>query len=242
MRTSRIKSLLLYAGIGRDEFSTISPMIWKGNIKTLRITICFALILGVAFLIPNLLMRPDYSRPYLILVLGSLLVLAVLLLMRHFGVQSTKLSMVLCYGQLFLIFIYSCLLSIQPTNFDIPGVSVIVFITLLPLTIDDRPIRMFLFIITECVIYAIASYLSKNTRSFLGDFEDVASFGLVAMGLYAVICSRNVKELYQSVRIERIQKSVISFEHNIINLVVICCDRYFCGKCVIRAIVTVHHS
>ena len=210
MRTSRIKSLLLYAGIGRDEFSTISPMIWKGNIKTLRITICFALILGVAFLIPNLLMRPDYSRPYLILVLGSLLVLAVLLLMRHFGVQSTKLSMVLCYGQLFLIFIYSCLLSIQPTNFDIPGVSVIVFITLLPLTIDDRPIRMFLFIITECVIYAIASYLSKNTRSFLGDFEDVVSFGLVAMGLYAVICSRNVKELYQSVRIERIQKSVIS--------------------------------
>ena len=71
MRTSRLKSLLLYAGIGRDEYSTISPMIWKGNIKTLRITICFALILGMVFLIPNLLIRPDYSKPYLILVLAA---------------------------------------------------------------------------------------------------------------------------------------------------------------------------
>ena len=78
--------------------------------------------------------------------------------------------MVLCYGQLFLIFIYSCLLSIQPTNFDIPGVSVIVFITLLPLTIDDRPIRMFLFIITECVIYAIASYSEQEYPFVFGRF------------------------------------------------------------------------
>ena len=32
MRLSRLKSLLLYAGIGQEEYSVISPMIWKGNI------------------------------------------------------------------------------------------------------------------------------------------------------------------------------------------------------------------
>jgi HD-GYP domain-containing protein (c-di-GMP phosphodiesterase class II) len=118
--------------------------------------------------------------------------------------------MAVCYGQMFLIFLYSCLLSTQPANYDIPGVSVIVFITLLPLTTDDRPIRMFAFILLEAVIYVIAAYYSKNTRAFLGDFEDAASFSLVAMGLYAVICTRNVRELYQNMRIERIQNSVIS--------------------------------
>lgn len=210
MRLSRLKSLLLYAGIGQEEYSVISPMIWKGNIKTLRMTIGFALCIGLAFLIPNLLIRPDYSRPYLILVLGSLLTITVLMLMRHFNTQSTKLYMAVCYGQLFLIFLYSCLLSIQPANHDLPGVSVIVFITLLPLTIDDRPIRMFAFIIVEASIYVIFSYYSKDTRAFLGDIEDTVSFSLVAMGLYAVICTRNVKELYQNMRIEKIQNSVIS--------------------------------
>ena len=210
MRLSRLKSLLLYAGIGQEEYSVISPMIWKGNIKTLRMTIGFALCIGLAFLIPNLLIRPDYSRPYIILVLGSLLTIAVLMLMRHFNMHSTKLYMAVCYGQLFLIFLYSCLLSIQPANHDLPGVSVIVFITLLPLTIDDRPIRMFAFIIVEASIYGIFSYYSKDTRAFLCDIEDTVSFSLVAMGLYAVICTRNVKELYQNMRIEKIQNSVIS--------------------------------
>ena len=210
MRLYRLKSLLLYAGIGQEEYSVISPMIWKGNIKTLRMTIGFALCIGLAFLIPNLLIRPDYSTPYLILVLGSLLTITVLMLMRHFNTQSTKLYMAVCYGQLFLIFLYSCLLSIQPANHDLPGVSVIVFITLLPLTIDDRPIRMFAFIIVEASIYGIFSYYSKDTRAFLCDIEDTVSFSLVAMGLYAVICTRNVKELYQNMRIEKIQNSVIS--------------------------------
>ena len=190
MRFSKLKSLLLYAGIGRDEYSMISPMIWKGNMKTLRITIGFALGIGVIFLIPNLLTRPDYSRPYIVLILGSLVSLGVFLLIRHYDIQSTKLSMAVCYGQLFLIFLYSCLLSIQPANHDLPGVSVIVFITLLPLTIDDRPIRMFAFIIVEAAIYIIASYYSKNTRVFLGDIEDTVSFasdrdGLVCSNMYA---------------------------------------------------------
>ena len=173
-------------------------------------TIGFTLCIGLAFLIPNLLIRPDYSRPYIILVLGSLLTIAVLMLMRHFNMHCTKLYMAVCYGQLFLIFLYSCLLSIQPANHDLPGVSVIVFITLLPLTIDDRPIRMFAFIIVEASIYVIFSYYSKDTRAFLCDIEDTVSFSLVAMGLYAVICTRNVKELYQNMRIEKIQNSVIS--------------------------------
>lgn len=210
MRSTRLKRLLLYAGIGRDEYSMISPMIWRANMKTLRITIDFALGIGVVFLISKLLTRPDYSRPYIVLVLGSLLMLGGLLLIRRYDMQRTTLSMSLCYGQMFLIFLYSCLLSTQPANYDVPGVSVIVFITLLPLTIDDRPIRMFIFIFAECAAYLIASYFSKSSQVFHWDFENVASFGLVAMGLYAVICTRNVRELYQSVRIERIQKSVIS--------------------------------
>lgn len=210
MRFSKLKNLLLYAGIGREEYAMISPMIWKGNLKTLRLTIYFALGIGVAFLIPNLILRPDYSAPYMVLVFGSLLMLVILLLIRRHESQGSVLRMVACYGELFLIFIYSCLLSIQPANYDFPGVSVIVFITLLPLTIDDRPIRMYGLIFAESVIYVVSSYYSKIPRAFWGDFEDVAAFGIVAMVLYTLMCTRNIRELYQSVRIEKLQRSVIS--------------------------------
>ena len=47
MRLTKFKSLLLYAGIGREEYSLISPMIWRGNMKTLRMTISFALCIGL---------------------------------------------------------------------------------------------------------------------------------------------------------------------------------------------------
>jgi response regulator RpfG family c-di-GMP phosphodiesterase len=87
---------------------------------------------------------------------------------------------------------------------------VIVFLTILPLTIDDRPIRMYGFIIAETVIYVIASHFSKNARVFFADLEDALSFGVVAMVLYTVICTRNTRELYQRVRIDKIQKSVIT--------------------------------
>ena len=210
MRRNEIKSLLLYAGVSRDEYAMIKSMIWKGNLRTLRLTIYFALGIGMLFLIPNLILRPDYSMPYAVLVLGSLLMFGILLLIRRFDVQNAALCMFVCYGELFLIFMYSCLLSMHPVNFDIPGTSAIVFITLLPLTIDDRPIRMFAFIFSESAIYITASYFSKNARAFFGDFEDAVAFGIVAMGIYAVICTRNIRELYQSVRIEAIQKNVIS--------------------------------
>ena len=210
MHFEKIKSLLLYAGIGKKEYSMISPMIWRGNINNLRITIGLAITIGVVFLIPNLALHTGYWIPYVFLISGSLVMLGLLLLIRRRGDPGAVLSMAACYGQMLIIFAYACVLSAQKVNFDLPAVSVIVFITLLPLSIDDRPVRMFAFMIGESAIYLIISSFSKNQRAFLLDIENVAAFCVVGMVLYAVICSRNIRELYQSVRIEKIQKSVIS--------------------------------
>jgi len=79
----------------------------------IRKSIGFALGIGVIFLIPNLLTRPDYSRPYIVLILGSLVSFGVFLLIRHYDIQSTKLSMSLCYGQMFLVFITQLLNSLM---------------------------------------------------------------------------------------------------------------------------------
>ena len=187
-------------------------MIWSGNLKTLRITSCLAVGIGVAYLIPNLITqsRPGYWIPYAFLIVGSLIITVLRLLILRSSKQSLVLSMVACYGQILLVFIYSCMLSSQSVNYDLPAVSAIVFISILPLSIDDRPIRMIVFVVLESIAYLLVSHISKSPRAFMFDVEDIAAFSLVGIVLYVLMCTRNVRELYQGVRIEKIQKSVIT--------------------------------
>ena len=212
MLSDKLKSLFLYAGLGKKEYSTISTMIWSGNLKTLRITSCLAVGIGVAYLIPNLITqsRPGYWIPYAFLIVGSLIITVLRLLILRSSKQSLVLSMVACYGQILLVFIYSCMLSSQSVNYDLPAVSAIVFISILPLSIDDRPIRMIVFVVLESIAYLLVSHISKSPRAFMFDVEDIAAFSLVGIVLYVLMCTRNVRELYQGVRIEKIQKSVIT--------------------------------
>ena len=168
--------------------------------------------IGVAYLIPNLITqsRPGYWIPYAFLIVGSLIITVLRLLILRSSKQSLVLSMVACYGQILLVFIYSCMLSSQSVNYDLPAVSAIVFISILPLSIDDRPIRMIVFVVLESIAYLLVSHISKSPRAFMFDVEDIAAFSLVGIVLYVLMCTRNVRELYQGVRIEKIQKSVIT--------------------------------
>lgn len=208
----RLKNFLFYAGIGRKEYSTISSMIWRGNIKTLRITSGLAVSIGIVYLIPNLFTqsRPGYWIPYAFLIVGSLMIIGLLFLIRRRRRERNVVSIVVCYTQILLIFLYSCTLSAHSANFDLPATSAIVFISILPLSIDDRPIRMILFILLESVIYLFVSHFFKSPRAFIIDVENIAAFSVVGMVLYGVMCTRNIRELYQGSRIEKIQKSIIT--------------------------------
>lgn len=210
MLKDQVKRFLFYAGIERKEYATISPMIWQGNLGVLRITSYLAVGIGVIYLLPNLLLQTGKWFPYVFLILGSLMMQGILWMIRRRGIQSAVLKMIACYGQMLLIFAYACILGIQQVNHDLPAVSVVMFIALLPLSIDDRPIRMFSFIVGESALYLLLSALYKSPRGFSLDFQNVAAFCVVGMVLYGVICTRNIRELFQSARIERIQKSIIS--------------------------------
>ncbi len=210
MFSKRFKYFMLYAGIDGDEFETICPMIWRGNLKALRITTFLSCGLGAIFLIYNLVIRSGNWAPYLFLMCGSLITLGLLSQMRRRENRSVLLSMLLCYGQMILVCVYAGFLSTRQSNYDIPATSVIVFISLLPLSIDDRPVRMFTVIICESAAYLVVSYMLKSPHAFSLDVQNAATFCIVGMVLYSVICTRNVKELYESVRIERIQKSIIA--------------------------------
>jgi len=193
--------LLLYGGIDRADYDSIRPLVWERNLKSLRITAFLATWIGALFLLINHFLRSGTQIPYWILLGGSILTLCLLQLVRKKDDRKEIWSVLLCYGQMILICGYATFLSIQPANHDTPATSAIVFIALLPLSIDDRPIRMFAVMLGESILYLLLSYQMKSLHAFSLDVMNAATFCVVGMILYAVICTRNLRELWQSERV-----------------------------------------
>ena len=217
MLRTRVANFFLCGGIDRDDYDSIRTVIWKRNLKSLRITASLAAALGAVFLIYNLLRQSGNQLPYGILLAGGLLSLLLIPPVRKRVEKSTGWAMVLCYALMILICGYATFLSMEPVNAGIPATSAIVFIALLPLTIDDRPVRMFLVMLSESVVYLLLSRMMKTHHAFSLDVMNVATFCLVGMILYAVICTRNILELVQGSRIEQMSIQTIQTLANAID-------------------------
>ena len=199
-----IKDFLLHCGLPDEAYRAVRPLIWQRNLATLRITSAMASVMGLLFMLVNL---GGNWVPYLFLFVGAVIVLALQSASR--GQDAERWGLPLCYAQM-LLCAYATVLSTQAKNYAIPGVSVIVFIVALPQSIDDRPARMYAFMLFESALYLVISRLSKSDAAFGLDVVNVVPFLIIGMILYAVICSRNVRELYQSLRVEWLQREIIS--------------------------------
>ena len=209
MKFKSLKDFILRCSLGREEYESIRPLVWERNRRTLGITSVLAASMGLAFLLLNLLTGSGVLLPYLFLFCGSLLVY-VLQRLTAKKKMAEQFVLLLCYGQMLMVCVYAGILSSQSSNYGIPATSIVVFISLLPLSVDDRPLRMYLIMAAESAAYLAASFLLKSHSAFSLDVLNIGTFFLIGMVLYGVICVRNVREIYQSVRVEKIQQSVIS--------------------------------
>jgi hypothetical protein len=209
MEKNQISSFLLYCGIGRDNFDLVRPMLWERNILALRITSLLSFGLGLIFLVLNLFLQSEVWFPYLFLLYGSGIIF-LLLQWIHNRNSREIFRILICYAEMILVCVYASILSLQSSNYDIPATSVIVFIALLPLSIDDRPVRMYAVMLCETLGYLALSYFRKSAHAFSLDLMNAVTFCIAGMIVYGIICARNVREIYQNLRVERIQRSIIS--------------------------------
>ncbi|MGI6265375.1 MAG: hypothetical protein ACOYJY_07970, partial [Acutalibacteraceae bacterium] len=209
MKIDLLKRFFLYCTLTKNEYALIKPMVWLRNRQTLRITSVLSALMGLVFYIVNKLTSSGVLLPYLLLFGGSGAIYLLLKFMKR-AEKSEWISMVLCYTQMLFVCAYAGVLSIQQSNFAIPATSIIVFIALLPLSIDDRPIRMYTVMLVESAAYLFVSHAMKSAAAFSLDLLNTTTFCVVGMILYSVICVRNVREIYQGAKVEKIQQSIIS--------------------------------
>ena len=194
--------MFLYGGIDRDDYNAVRPLVWHRNLNSLRITALLAAGLGALFLLINIFMRSETKVPYLVLLGSGILTLCLLPTMRKKSCREIW-GILLCYGQMLLICGYAAFLSLLPANHDIPATSFVVFIALLPLSIDDRPVRMFAVMLCESFLYLFLSHRMKSPHAFSLDVMNIVTFCVVGMILYVVICTRNLRELWQNERVRK---------------------------------------
>ena len=217
MLGTRAVNFLLYGGINRRDFDSIRERLWQRNLNSLRITASLAAGLGTIFLWINFILRSGDRIPYVILLCSGILTLCLLPLARGRHSRTELWSLLMCYGQMILICGYATFLSTRPGNYDIPATSAIVLIAMLPMSIDDRPVRMFAVMLGESAAYLLFSHAMKSPRAFSLDAMNVATFCSMGMVLYAVVCTRNIRELYQSRRIEQMSFQTIQTLANAID-------------------------
>ena len=208
MKNWKLINFLLYCGIEKTEYQSVRELIWARNKRTVRITASLSAVLGAVFLVINLIRGVDVLLPYVFLTVGSLAILGVWVLIRNR--DTVPLASLICYAEMGLMFVYACILSVSESNYAVPATSVIVFIALLPQSIDDRPVRMYGVMLTESAIYLVLSYFKKAPEAFSLDAINAGTFTFIGMILYAVICTRNVREIFHNERVEGIQRKTVS--------------------------------
>ena len=209
MKNNRVKTFLLHCGLKKEEYNLIRTNIWKRNTRILNLTSVLAAVMGLGFFMFNLLTHSSVLLPYIFLFVGSMIIFVINRLTMD-KVAKEWYGIILCYTQMLLVCVYAGILSTQPSNYAIPATSIIVFIAIMPQSIDDRPIRMYLVMLVESGLYLASSYFFKSRDIFSLDVMNTATFCVIGMFFYSVICTRNIREIYQGVRVDRIQQSIIT--------------------------------
>lgn len=206
------KTALLYCGLSKEDYEKISPLIAERNFSFADIISVAMIIFGLIFLISQLLSPTASLFPYYFLILSGVLLLV---LGKTLMSRTDRGKMLYRYLQICIIFAFAMILSAQGSNREQPSVSIIVFLALLPLTINDRPLRMMGVVYGAAVIYLICSSRVKIPAMFRADIFNTLTFTTLGMAVYLLISNRNIHEIYlrqQAVESDRLREKMRAAE------------------------------
>ena len=189
----KFKNTLLYCGLSREEYYGISSLIDERNFSSCNIFSVAMIVFGAIFLLSALLSGSSTLFPYIFLIVTG----AVFFLIRQFVLKKAdRYTLLLRYLQLCTVFIFAIILSAQPYNRRESSVSIMVFLALLPLTINDRPIRMFSVVSFFSLCHIVCASQVKVPDAFRSDWMNTLTFSILGMAVYLLMSNRNVHEIF----------------------------------------------
>ncbi|MCR4787448.1 MAG: response regulator [Lachnospiraceae bacterium] len=200
------KSVLLYSGLKKEEYESVETLIMERNVRLVSRISAGIVAIGLFFVVLDLILGIENVFPYSILIIGGAFLF---FLKESIHDVTSRAALVYCYALIVIVFFYGIALSMLPAAYDSPSTSIVVFLTIMPLTVNDRPYRMGILILIFTVLYVILSFLVKTPRAFQTDIMNTLTFSILGFIFYVSLSNRSVKEIYygkQAAENERIKE------------------------------------
>lgn len=200
MYIEKLKKLLLYAGLEKDEYERLLPDIFEENRVLLKVFSQLAFVMFLILLIMSLLYGSFTINNRPLYFVCTLEMLVVWLGSKYTLEKHPSYVMIFVYIFEIILFIFGIYVSIL--HAEKPAVSAIVFLLVSPLLFYDRPVRLSTMILAVVTIFCVLVVRVKEPSVAEGDVWNMISFGIVALAITVFIMSVKIRAIAQSKKIE----------------------------------------
>ena len=186
----RLHDMIFNCGLSADEYAEIQHLIRERNMRMSDIVSNMMICLSALYILIVAFVNRELLGPYLFLLAGAAAV-------RAFRRFLTK-SIIYSYLQISVLLCYALILTFHPVNVTNPATSMVVYLALMPLTINDRPVRMLSFTTIFSGVYVAGLFMLKSQPILSTDLMNIATFWALGSALYITMSNRNIKEIYYS--------------------------------------------
>ncbi len=204
-RLRNLKNLLFNVGLSDEEFDVLYPALQEENRQTLHLVSTISTIAFAVLIVVNALMNSLFRSNETAYIVGFAVSLLFCLGSRYLLPSHPKLVMPGTF--LFSALLYALFMYISLLHREMPAVSFIVFLLVIPLIFVDRTINLISMTALVSAIFCMLTYRLKPYEIAFTDTWNVVAFAVVAFVEAALLNSVKVRALYQQGEILRLSRT-----------------------------------
>ncbi len=200
----KLWKLFLYAGVDKEEYDKLYPVICEENKELLIVFSQLAAVMFFLLFIASMLSKgfvTDNSMTYLTFGIWMLIIL-----FCSNCILPKYPSLIMLHVYIFEIMLYVFGTHISMLHAEKPAVSAIVFLFVTSLLFYDRPARLTALIVSYVAAFCWIVVHFKAPDAVESDVWNMITFGIVAVATTVFIMSIKIRALEQSRQIEYMSK------------------------------------
>ena len=196
----KVKKLFLNAGLEKEEYSKMVPIMREENLILLRVFSQLAVVMFISLFFVSYFSAGFASVNSKTYFAFAIIMLVILLCARLLLPKQQKLVMLFVYLFEIMLFVFGIYISML--HVEKPAVSAVAFLLVSPLLFYDRPVRLTFLIAIVVAVFCVIVVNVKNPDVIQSDVWNMITFGVVAVATTVFIMSIKMKALSQSRQIE----------------------------------------
>ena len=203
--THKIKKLFINAGLEKEEYRKMIPIISEENMLLLSVFSQLAVVMFILLFVASFFSAGFASVNTDTYLTFAIIMLGILLCARFLLPKKPGLVMVFVYVFEIMLFVFGIHISLL--HLEKPAVSAVAFLLVSPLLFYDRPIRLTFLIAIVVAIFCVLVVHVKNPDVIQSDVWNMITFGVVAVATTVFIMSIKMRALSQSRQIEYLSQT-----------------------------------